>query len=797
MSLRRAVGEARLEMVNGVVRGATLDDASPRTTPLGKVRAFATAWRWAPAVVGLAWVTWPAGSLAPTAGIDGSWAIALHQAALGRLHYGPDVAFTYGPLGFLSRPLLIGGWTGAASVAFAGAAQLILCAFLVRAARRSFPAVVAVVLVYTAAALPTALGSPFFLGDYLVVVAFCLAVWIIEAPSPLPPFVVVLGGFLAACQLLLKLNGGVTCLVLFVLTVWFCRPGGWRSELLFSITLALSAAALWVLAGNALGDFPAWLRESFHVMLSYTDAQALEAPHRGWEYGEAALVAAGGAGLVGWKARRLDGTRAAGLVLVAAFCGFAYFKEGFVRHDAHSISFFAAVAMALLAFRWGAWSRWIAAGLIGVSVAAVLLVPEVRGSTPFHPFRFARLALTDVRLVVDSGRRRSSIAEARAAARRALRVDPQLLALIGDRTVDVEPSETAAVWAYGLAWRPEPLIQSYIAYDHALDLVNAKQLVRHGAGFVLREAVWPALDGKQPVLEAPETFLALVCRYREIGATTRWEVLRRAGDRCGAARRLTSVTAHVGQAVAIPGPPRSNDIVFARMHIRTPLTTRLQSLVLKPFDQPSIRLDAERYRFLPSTAAGTLVLRMPAAAGMAAQFGGAVDYFQLALEHVASPYRIDFFAIALSQPWRTAARPVGRLMNGAIVDGRRRIPIVAGAVLGHVDSTDEHGGAVDVLGWAVSGDRRRPARRVLVFAGRRLVGEAPVSELRPDVAAHFGRSGLSRAGFAVSVPAKALPRNVSIRVYAASGNRATELAGSPMKAPTRACGSQSSDRWCK
>jgi hypothetical protein len=307
--------------------------------------------------------------------------------------------------------------------------------------------------------------------------------------------------------------------------------------------------------------------------------------------------------------------------------------------------------------------------------------------------------------------------------------------------------------------------------------VNAKQLARHGAGIVLREAVWPAVDGKHPVLEAPESFLALVCRYREIGATTRWEVLRRAGDRCGAARPLTSVTARAGrQAVPIPRPPRSNDIVFARAHIRTPLSARLQSLALKPFNQPSIQLDTERYRFLPSTVAGTLVLRMPAAAGMAAKLGGAVDYLRLALEHVASPYRIDFFAVALSQRWRTVARPVGRLEDGAIVAGRRRISIAPGAALGHVDSTDRHGGAVDVLGWAVSGDRRRPAQRVLVFAGRTLIGDAPISELRPDIAAHFGRRGLSRAGFSVSVPAATLDGR-RLRVYGVAGDSASELEG--------------------
>ena len=75
----------------------------------------------APALLAAALVTlasWPvAGPMWPGSTSTASWEIALRQAVHDGLDFGPDVLFTYGPLGFLREPLLVHPWS--ARLAFA------------------------------------------------------------------------------------------------------------------------------------------------------------------------------------------------------------------------------------------------------------------------------------------------------------------------------------------------------------------------------------------------------------------------------------------------------------------------------------------------------------------------------------------------------------------------------------------------------------------------------------------------------------------------------------------------------
>src|SRR5689334_3408739 len=54
-------------------------------------------------------LSWSATSTSVSIGPDPSWAAALHLAALDGLHFGSDLIFTYGPLGWLGYPAPIYG----------------------------------------------------------------------------------------------------------------------------------------------------------------------------------------------------------------------------------------------------------------------------------------------------------------------------------------------------------------------------------------------------------------------------------------------------------------------------------------------------------------------------------------------------------------------------------------------------------------------------------------------------------------------------------------------------------------
>jgi len=250
-------------------------------------------------------------------------------------------------------------------------------------------------------------------------------------------------------------------------------------------------------------------------------------------------------------------------------------------------------------------------------------------------------------VLVDGSARDRLIAVSKKAIRADLALDPATIRLLRGHTVDVEPYETSAIWGYNLPWRPQPFIQSYMATDHALDVFNAQALATRGPERILRHHDGAYLNGKYQLFVAPESQLVVVCRYRQLRARGRWEVLGRAADRCGRTAALGSVEARAGQSVSVPAPPNSNDLVFARIQAEPTLEQKLASIFLKPFRFPQITVGSQRYRLVADVARGPLILRLPKSAGIAPAFGGAVDYGRLSLENVASPFRVDFFALRL------------------------------------------------------------------------------------------------------------------------------------------------------
>jgi hypothetical protein len=612
---------------------------------LARVRGFAAAYWWLVAGGAIGLLTWPYPTIAPTTHLDSSWAIALHLAVDRGLDFGRDIVFTYGPLGFLSQPVLVTPRTGLVAFAFAVVAQFALCAALLRRALLSFPAPVAVLLTYGAAAMLAATSFS-NLGDYLTFLMFILAVSALEQAAPPAGWVAPLGAAVAALQLLVKANGGVVCLVLLLLVAWRFWPGGWRAEIVSAATFCAFLVLFWIVSGSSLDALPGWLHQTTHVVLSYTDAMAIEAEKERL-YVAAATLMVSAAALIVAHARRLGGARGLAFAASASVYGYAYLKEGFIRFDQiHATLFFAGLAVGLLTISWEGRVRWVAATLVVASVGAVVTTVG-SGDFIYRPDQRLANARHEARVLGDGPARDRLIAVSKAAAREDLALDPATIRLLRGHTVDVEPYETSAIWAYNLPWRPQPLIQSYMATDHALDVFNAEALATRGPERILRHHDRAYLNGKHQLFVAPESQLVVVCHYRQLQARGRWEVLGRASNRCGRAAALGSLEARTGQPVSVPSPPNANDLIVARIHAEPTLEQRLASILLKPFRFPEITVGSHHYRLVADVARGPLILRLPKSAGIAPAFGGAVDYRRLSLENVASPFRVEFFAVRL------------------------------------------------------------------------------------------------------------------------------------------------------
>lgn len=729
--------------VFGTAGAAGEGDRSRLGLSVARDRAAVWGSRLAPLVLALGtWRVWPVNSVHPSAGLDTSWKIGLHLAAAHGLVFGRDVTFTYGPLGFLTQPLTVNSTTGALSIAFSLLVWLALAAAVIGAARRSFAPVTAFVIAYLVLVLPNQIA------DALVLVAFLAAVGVFEDARARSPLLVAGAGAFAGVVLLVKLNDGILTFVIFALAV-SGLPRLLRMAALLLASFAGSVVVLWVVTGNPIGALPDWLRATSHVLSGYSETMASEANGRWPQYvWAAALLVAAGILL----ALHLGRTRPA-LWLIAAVFVAAYLKEGFVRHDAHDLIFFAAFAAVLPAFRWRERRLRVgAAAVVVAAVAAVVATPEVGLGDLLRPVSSASAALSDARLVVEQGRLREEAASSRATIRSQLALPPGLVAALRGRTVAVVPEEVSAVWAYGLRWRPESTLQDYGAYDAYLDRLDAQEVASSGPARLLQAVRWPGVDGTHPLLEAPATAFARICHYRARRTSTQWTVLARTADRCGAPTLIARRTGRAGEAIEIPDPPRRGELVYACIGLRSSLSARLGNLLFKPVHLPKIVLGAVTYRFVAASADDPLVLRLPAGAGLPSFLGGAVDYARFTLLNVSSGFTVSFYAVPLDTIPRASlpAPPVGRIAGRAIVVGGRSIPLTAGAVVGSVDATFDWG-----RDGAVAGATAEPAR-VVVFVDGRL---AALSTLSRDYRLEFRLAPAAR-----------------VRVFAFTDGRASELA---------------------
>jgi hypothetical protein len=597
-------------------------------------------WRW-PVAICLGWFTCAVPQLAPTPGLDSSWQGGLALAQAGGLHFGRDIVYTYGPLGFLTVTPLYVVWSGIAAVAFALGVQTLLCGTLLHV-MRDVPGPIAVVAAYVVAMVAPS-GGEAEIG-LVIMLALTLSL-LLDADKPMPRWLPIVGGLTASTLLLIKPNTGVFALLLVAIAAGFCAPHRARALAELGGSFVVALVCLWLATGNAAGDVVPWLQASAQFTAGYTAGMALLEPGRHPEIVDAVLLIVFMAVLLWRVGEGLPRARKAALTLAWAIVTFAMLKEGFVRLDGHAAVFFFAAAVVAATLARGELTR--VAGVGAAIIASVWSITAI-GVEPSQLYNVTDRfngTKSQLELLADSSARATMLADARAAMLARIIIPPNVLRDLRAHTVDVQPMETSAVWTLGLHWRPQPDFQAYAVLTPALDRMNAAFLASPRAPErVLRLNPISNVDGRNPAFDAPNAFLALVCNYRETFANSALEVLARATNRCSAPRRLGGDAIRVGQHVQVPRAA-PNELIYARLRVPQPLRARLRELVWKPAVLPAIVLDGVSYRLIAKTASGPLLMRMPSSAGfpLTGLVNGQVDRFRLV--NVPSPVHVDFYAV--------------------------------------------------------------------------------------------------------------------------------------------------------
>jgi hypothetical protein len=560
-------------------------------------------------------LTWPLSGIEPQPGLDASWATGLSMAVNQGLQFGRGIVFTYGPLGFLREPLIAYPWTGRLAFAYTAAVQLALCLTLLWALRRNFGS-------FLAAAAIALLSASASFQEPVPIIVFGVAVALVVGgiPTRLVGWTVIGSGVFVAVQLLAKFDTGIDALLIIAVALAVQTVERRRRAVQFVVALLAGLLGGWVLTGQSLTNIPAYVRGSLEVASGYSQALGYEDPGRAWELWAAAALAGVGMtlALTGGGPRR---TRVA-VGAIWALLAFTSFKEGFVRHDVgHANIFFATMLGGIAVLPLAEIRRTTSA--FALALASVCLLASLQsGLTSVVVPRARATAFFDQAGVFASGTTLNrDIVAARARLVAAYGLDPITFAPLAGHTVDVEPYDANVAWAAQLRWKPVPVFQAYAAYTTSLDRLNADALSSAGGPQrVLRENA-PPIDARNAAWESPAATLAMLCHFRAVSTTARWQVLERTANRCGAPRQIGVVRSAFGATVPVPPAPTSASVVYAELE--GVQVRGLASIVSGLYRAPArtITLDGTRpYRLVPGTAADGLVLNVPRAADFPAPF---------------------------------------------------------------------------------------------------------------------------------------------------------------------------------
>jgi hypothetical protein len=530
------------------------------------------------------------------------------------LHYGTQVVFTYGPLGFLDGPFIWYGDLGVLAFLYSAALYVGFCVALVWALRRSLPIVPSVLVAFLIVALLPVVEKPI-----LIAVLVCLGVLERERSQRTIDLFVICGASGAAVEVLVKLSSG-PIVALVVLVALIGVGARWWQVLGFLGLMGAGILSLWLLTGQSLSTVPDFLENTWQVVSGYSAAMVRETEVPQWKVIAATIGAAiVTVGLVVASARaRFPDSRArwaaTGLMGIAAF---AVFKEGVVRTDApHLTLFFSTACVLWIAIPWGR-ARWRLL-LAGSAVIAVMGVP-VRPSglpTNLNAVANVRYATDQFRTLVSGSRRAKLIIGGRFGMGIGYNLDPQMLADLRGHTVAIEPWEAGVAWAYQLDWDPLPIFANYQAYTSKLDEINAAKVESSdGPDRILREnellsapGTTGDVDDRYPGWDPPAQARAILCNFVPLHTSARWQALGRTSNRCSPPQLIRSVDASSGTTVAVP-EPAPNEVVFVRIYgAGVSGLERLTTLLLHARTRRVIVNGTRSYRLVPGTASDGLLL---------------------------------------------------------------------------------------------------------------------------------------------------------------------------------------------
>jgi hypothetical protein len=451
-------------------------------------------------------------------GLDPSWAYAVNALSFTDRLPGRDVAFTYGPFGWLFVPAELGRHLFLALFFWLGMHALFALA-LARVLRRASTFGALAFTGFLLASHTLGLGAEYGL---VLTLGLLLIPELFAAAPRRVPWAPALAAALAVVFGLIKLSFGLSAMALlasFGLLACVRRQPG-RGRLLAAAAggAAAAAAILVPVLFRDLENAWRWLGLQAELTRGYAAGMAMPSAAADLASGVVALALVAGLFL----RARAQHSALAGPWAMFLLPVWLSFQHGFIRGDApHTVVFFpfvlGVIALGLLVARGPVEKRATAGAallLVFLAAAGVLRfggVPVLEGQLDvlfgLRGFRNVAAAMDPAGL-----RRRVDRAQERALAASRLPEDfvaPVRAAGLG---VDVLPWELSYLPANGLRWVPSPTLQLFTAWTRRLDLLTARHFAGTAAPDLLL-AQGDSIDGRSLLWDTPETWRAILAAY--------------------------------------------------------------------------------------------------------------------------------------------------------------------------------------------------------------------------------------------------------------------------------------------
>jgi hypothetical protein len=364
---------------------------------------------------------------------------------------------------------------------------------------------------------------------------------------------------------------GVFCSALLTLVKFLIAPMAILAFILCDVASVLRGRWPWYTLGYVIICFglyrwiegPHWF---FQYILSSIDfasgySEAMDIDGKSGELAAFVAAAATVLGTLGWaEIRRMSQAAAMSRIamlrwIVLSAYVFVMFKEGFVRHDVHSLIGWSGLAVAALVYPLSLRENRIVPSLICWAVAggAVTAVTIAYSGTlsmfASIPWYFDRQFVLAFDLL---SHREGQVARWQGAKEEAwarLRAAQEMPRVNG--SVDAIPSIQSSLLAYGLDYRPRYSFQEYATFTRRLIDANRRGLTEHGPDFLLMQP--GSIDYRFPALAEGPLWPDILADYAPVSDDGKILLLRRrASPLASLLGAEASLTISFGRAVAVP-----------------------------------------------------------------------------------------------------------------------------------------------------------------------------------------------------------------------------------------------------